>query len=290
MNRAARATAASGIWERPRFPTSRRPHQVTAMAEWRLPTEFSKGSVWLTLKGALCSRRTLALLTRRRRPRGAKREREKNKRGSTYSKRKQDPRGRTSPDEDLDQDIKEFAKIDAASAPAAAAKGVQQTVDAAAEDEKNEMSPIHEEQLRDGVLEQAINPEQRELLRLLGTLDQAEARIMRVARMAETQVEQHYRVLNQPVMAEAAMAEEGCAQHVLPVTLEEGNGDDVLIGGYENWQDIDLQMTLDSGCCKHVLPADAAPGYEVTDSPLSMRGAVSRLGMVPGSQMRDRCG
>ena len=29
-------------------------------------------------------------------------EREKNKRGSTYSKRKEDPRGRTSPDEDLD--------------------------------------------------------------------------------------------------------------------------------------------------------------------------------------------
>ena len=151
-------------------------------------------------------------------------------------------------------------------------------MDAAAEDEKNKKSPIHEEQLRDGVLEQAINPEQRELLRLLGTLDQAEARIMRVARMAETQVEQHYRVLNQPVMAEAAMAEEGRAQHVLPVKLEEGNGDDVLIGGYENWQDIDLQMTLDSGCCKHVLPADAAPGYEVTDSPFSMRGASFTVG------------
>ena len=37
-------------------------------------------------------------------------------------------------------------------------------------------------------------------------------------------------------------------------------------------------MTLDSGCCKHVLPADAAPGYEVSDSPSSRRGASFTVG------------
>ena len=92
-------------------------------------------------------------------------------------------------------------------------------------------------------------------------------------RMAETQFDERYRVLNQTAMADA-----GRPQHVLPVTLEDGREDDVLIGGYEDWQDIDLQMTLDSGCCKHVLPADAAPGYEVTDSPFSMRGASFTVG------------
>ena len=96
---------------------------------------------------------------------------------------------------------------------------------------------------------------------------------MNAARMAERQIDERYRVLNQTAMADA-----GGPQHVLPVTIEDERGDDVLIGGYENWQDIDLHMTLDSGCCKHVLPADAAPGYEVTDSPFSMRGASFTVG------------
>ena len=142
-------------------------------------------------------------------------------------------------------------------------------MDAAAE---NDMSPIHEEQLRDDVLKQAINPEQRELLRLLGVLDQAEAKVMRIAERAEATIEQHYKTLNHAATADAG------DQHLLPVTLDQNHDDDILIGGYENWQDIDLQMTLDSGCCKHVLPADAAPGYEVSDSPSSRRGASFTVG------------
>ena len=103
------------------------------------------------------------------------REKDKNKRGPTYSKIKQDPRGQTSPDEDTDQIIEEFTRNDAVSASAAAAKGVQQTVDAAADHKKNTMSPIREEQLRDGTLEQAINPEHRELIRQIDIRHQAEA-------------------------------------------------------------------------------------------------------------------
>ena len=74
------------------------------------------------------------------------REKEKNKRGTTYFKRKQDPRGQTSPVEDIDQIIKEFTRNDAVSTATAAAKGVQQTVDAAVEHKKNKMSPVREEQ------------------------------------------------------------------------------------------------------------------------------------------------
>ena len=73
----------------------------------------------------------------------------------------QDPKGQPSP-QNLDQMIKEFAKIDTASA--AVTKGVQQIKDAATEIEKNEMSPIRTKQLRDDVLGKAISPEQRELL------------------------------------------------------------------------------------------------------------------------------
>ena len=62
------------------------------------------------------------------------------------------------------------------------------------------------------------------------------------------------------------------------MTLDDGRGEDVLIGGYDEWQDVDLQVTLVSGCCKHVLPADAAPGYEVADSPFSMRGTSFTVG------------
>ena len=201
-----------------------------------------------------------------------------------YNKRgkiNQDPKGQPSP-ENLDQIIKEFAKIDIASA--AVTKGFQQTKDAATEIEKNEMSPIRAEQLRDDVRGKAIGPDQRELLRLLGVLDQAEAKVMRIAERAEAMIEQHYKKLNYAATAEAA-----ADQHLLPVTLDESYDDDILIGGFENWQDIDLQMTLDSGCCKHVLPADAAPGYEVSDSPGSKRGQSFTVGKVPKSPMKAKC-
>ena len=104
----------------------------------------------------------------------------------------------------------------------------------------------------------AITTEQRALLRLLGTLDQVEARIA---------------ALNQTTTVNT-----GGPHQVLPITLEDEGEDDVLIGGYEQWQDINLHMTLDSGCCKHVLPADAVPGYQVIDSPGSVRGVSFTVG------------
>ena len=60
--------------------------------------------------------------------------------------------------------------------------------------------------------------------------------------------------------------------HVLPVTLEDDDieGDPVL--NVKDWQDVDLVVTLDSGACKHVMPADSAPGYPIMDSPGSRRG------------------
>ena len=36
---------------------------------------------------------------------------------------------------------------------------------------------------------------------------------------------------------------------------------------------MDVEVTLDSGCCKHVLPAEAIPGYNIEESPGSRRGA-----------------
>ena len=195
-------------------------------------------------------------------------------------KRNQDPKGRPSP-QNLDQIIEEFAKIDTASA--AVTKGVQQNEDAATEIEKNKMSPIRTKQLRDDVLGEAISPEQRELLQLLGVLDQAEANFMKIANYSATADGtatadgERAPQATTPAAATAdhqatATAEEKRAQHLLPVTLDDDHDDDVFIGGYENWRDIDLMMTLDSGCCKHVLPADAAPGYEISDSPGSRRG------------------
>jgi hypothetical protein len=189
-----------------------------------------------------------------------------------------------SPEEDIDQVIQEFAEIDAAKSAAstreaavAASKGVRPTVDAAADDKKHEMSPIPEEQLRSDVLDRAINPEQRELLRLIGALDQAEERVMRIARQAEATIEQTYERLNQAATAEVHSGEPR-GQHVLPVTMDDDHGENVLVGGYDGWQDVDIQMTLDSGCCKHVLPADAAPGYEIVDSPSSRRGNCFTVG------------
>jgi hypothetical protein len=161
--------------------------------------------------------------------------------------------------------MEEFAKIDTASA--AVTKGVQQDEDAATEIEKNKMSPIRAKQLREDVLGEAISPEQRELLRLLGVLDQAEANFMKIADCTATTNDATTTPAATTVDHATAMAD-----HLLQVTLEDDHDNDVFIGGHEKWQDIDLMMTLDSGCCKHVLPADAAPGYEISDSPGSRRG------------------
>ena len=38
------------------------------------------------------------------------------------------------------------------------------------------------------------------------------------------------------------------------------------------WEDVDIDITLVSGCCNHVLDAEDAPGYDVQESPGSRRG------------------
>ena len=40
----------------------------------------------------------------------------------------------------------------------------------------------------------------------------------------------------------------------------------------EGWVETDIDMVLDSGCCEHVMDAEDAPGYSVTESPGNRRG------------------
>ena len=49
-------------------------------------------------------------------------------------------------------------------------------------------------------------------------------------------------------------------------------GDEGVALNVDAWQDQDIEIILDSGCCRHVLAADEAPGYPVHDSPGSRRG------------------
>ena len=37
-----------------------------------------------------------------------------------------------------------------------------------------------------------------------------------------------------------------------------------------DWEDVDIQVTLDTGCCRRVMPSEADPGYEIRDSPGSL--------------------
>ena len=67
-------------------------------------------------------------------------------------------------------------------------------------------------------------------------------------------------------------ANEYDTQHSMTVTMDGECGDEVFIGEADTWRDMEVQVTLDSGCCKHVLPADAAPGYDIVDSPGSRQG------------------
>ena len=61
--------------------------------------------------------------------------------------------------------------------------------------------------------------------------------------------------------------------HVLPVTMDDDNNEGDSVLNVKDWQDVDIVVTLDSGCCRHVLPAESAPGYPILDSPGSRRGA-----------------
>ena len=48
--------------------------------------------------------------------------------------------------------------------------------------------------------------------------------------------------------------------------------DDEVVAHVDNWQDVDIDMCLDSGCCNHVLDLPDAPGYTVQESLGSRRG------------------
>ena len=84
------------------------------------------------------------------------------------------------------------------------------------------------------MLDQAIGPERRKLLRTLGVAEQV-------------------------------------GHHVLPVTTDDDDGEDIL--NVAQWEEIDIEVTLDSGCCKHVLPAEDVVSYTIQEPPGSRRGS-----------------
>ena len=53
----------------------------------------------------------------------------------------------------------------------------------------------------------------------------------------------------------------------MPITTDD-EANEVLVS---EWEDIEIEVTLDSGCCDHVLDAGEAPGYMITESPGSKR-------------------
>ena len=55
---------------------------------------------------------------------------------------------------------------------------------------------------------------------------------------------------------------------VLPMTTDD-EYDHALLG--DTWQDLDIEVTLDSGCVEHVLDAGETPGYCIVASPGSER-------------------
>ena len=56
--------------------------------------------------------------------------------------------------------------------------------------------------------------------------------------------------------------------HVMPITTDDG--EDQLLP-VTDWQDVEIEITLDSGCCEHVLDRGEVPGYVPEASPGSMR-------------------
>ena len=46
---------------------------------------------------------------------------------------------------------------------------------------------------------------------------------------------------------------------------------DVILN-IDNWEDIMIEVTLDSGACRNIMPRQCAPGYSIQDSDQSRRG------------------
>ena len=60
----------------------------------------------------------------------------------------------------------------------------------------------------------------------------------------------------------------GTEQQILPLTMEESS----MIMPVTEWQDREVEVLLDSGACVHVLDAEDAPGYMVSESIGSRHG------------------
>ena len=60
------------------------------------------------------------------------------------------------------------------------------------------------------------------------------------------------------------------AAPAFPITTDDQDEyDHALLG--DTWQDLDIEVTLDSGCVDHVLDASETPGYCIVESPGSKR-------------------
>ena len=57
-------------------------------------------------------------------------------------------------------------------------------------------------------------------------------------------------------------------EQVMPITLDDEN--EILNNG--NWQDVEIEVTHDSGACRHATPRECAPVYQVRNSVASRRG------------------
>ena len=57
--------------------------------------------------------------------------------------------------------------------------------------------------------------------------------------------------------------------------------DDVILS-VESWEDIMIEVVLDSGACRHVMTREGAPGHQVHESSASRRG----FGFVVGNGER----
>ena len=62
--------------------------------------------------------------------------------------------------------------------------------------------------------------------------------------------------------------------HVMPITMD----NDAAVYPVEQWRETDIEITLDSGACDHIMDAEDAPGYVVEPSVGSRRGKCFTVG------------